>query len=591
MAVDDVHEVVEGLLRVVLAQDRQLVVGRLGVALVEEEVAERERELVVHDRVERVAREELRAILPDLTQEQRLRAVLRLDGLDFLANVGPESRRHLLGNVEAPAVEALVEPLHDDALVLAIAVEQVVTEVRLHRALLRARIIGILERHEAVVALPVVVGVLLAHHVLCLLVADVEPVLPMPRAEYLAFGLEFFLGLDLGRRLRHVLVVHEVVDAAPVLVGTDRLVLAVAIKVDGIIADVVVDTVHDQVHAALLHLRRELLEILEVAEERVNCAVVDGIVAVIRAGIVDRVDVDGRHAEALEVVELLRDAGDIAAEEVVALPLVAVGSRRLAVVSRQVAPFAVLHRLEAARIRTRVVVALVAVEEAVREDLVADGILRPVRRLVVLTVDRELVRLDAAQLELARAAWLRIVAVLLRVVEHELVAVEAVRRRRERGRPDVLVARGRGFRHRIRSDRAGRVVRIVLIATIGRNLGLVDDELRARDIALARGERELYRRALLDGFKRHAVIRTPAVVVDLVLADAAIVGDQALCLTVVVERDIAILGDIDLLRQRILARHLDRDRVVALLERDGLLEEIVEHLVAHQRVIDRAKAA
>ena len=79
--------------------------------------------------------------------------------------------------------------------------------------------------------------------------------------------------------------------------------------------------------------------------------------------------------------------------------------------------------------------------------------------------------------------------------------------------------------------------------------------------------------------------------VDLVLADAAIVGDQALCLAVVVERDIAILGDIDLLRQRILARHLDRDRVVALLERDGLLEEIVEHLVAHQRVIDRAKAA
>ena len=435
------------------------------------------------------------------------------------------------------------------------------------------------------------VGVLLAHHVLCLLVADVEPVLPMPRAEDLAFGLEFFLGLDLGRRLRHVLVVHEVVDAAPVLVGTDCLVLAVAVEVDGIIADVVVDTVHDQVHAALLHLRRELLEILEVAEERVNCAVVDGIVAVIRAGIVDRVDVDGRHAEALEVVELLRDAGDIAAEEVVALPLVAVGSRRLAVVSRQVAPFAVLHRLEAARIRTRVVVALVAVEEAVREDLVADGILRPVRRLVVLAVDGELVRLDTAQLELARAAGLRIVAVLLRVVEHELVAVEAVRRRRERGRPDVLVARGRGFRHRIRSDRAGRVVRIVLIATIGRNLGLVDDELRARDIALARGERELYRRALLDGFKRSAVIRTPAVVVDLVLADAAIVGDQALCLTVVVERDIAILGDIDLLRQRILTRHLDRDRVVALLERDGLLEEIVEHLVAHQRVIDRAKAA
>lgn len=86
-----------------------------------------------------------------------------------------------------------------------------------------------------------------------------------------------------------------------------------------------------------------------------------------------------------------------------------------------------LHRLEAARIRTRVVIALVAVEEAVREDLVADGVLRPVRRLVVLAVDRELVRLDAAHLELARAAGLRIVAVLLRVVEHELVAVEAVR--------------------------------------------------------------------------------------------------------------------------------------------------------------------
>ena len=79
--------------------------------------------------------------------------------------------------------------------------------------------------------------------------------------------------------------------------------------------------------------------------------------------------------------------------------------------------------------------------------------------------------------------------------------------------------------------------------------------------------------------------------VDLVLADAAIVGNQVPCLAVVVERDIAVLGDIDRLRQRVRSRHRDRDRVVALLQGDRLLEEIVEHLVAHQRVRDCAEAA
>ena len=79
--------------------------------------------------------------------------------------------------------------------------------------------------------------------------------------------------------------------------------------------------------------------------------------------------------------------------------------------------------------------------------------------------------------------------------------------------------------------------------------------------------------------------------VDLVLADAAIVGNQVPCLAVVVERDIAVLSDIDRLRQRVRSRHRDRDRVVALLQGDRLLEEIVEHLVAHQRVRDCAEAA
>ena len=79
--------------------------------------------------------------------------------------------------------------------------------------------------------------------------------------------------------------------------------------------------------------------------------------------------------------------------------------------------------------------------------------------------------------------------------------------------------------------------------------------------------------------------------VDLVLADAAIVSNQVPCLAVVVERDIAVLGDIDRLRQRVRSRHRDRDRVVALLQGDRLLEEIVEHLVAHQRVRDCAEAA
>lgn len=221
-----------------------------------------------------------------------------------------------------------------------------------------------------------------------------------------------------------MLVIHEVIDAAPVFIRTDRLVLAVAIEIDGVIADVVVNAVHDEVHAAFLHFRREFLEVLRRTKERVNRAVVDGIVAVVRAGVVNRVDVNRRDAEALQIVELLRDAGDIAAKEIIALPFIAIGSRRLAVVGRQRIPFAVLDRLEAACIFARIVVALIAIKEAVWENLIADGFLGPIRRLEVFAVDRQLIRLNAAQLKLPRMARLRVIAVFLRVVKQEFIAIE-----------------------------------------------------------------------------------------------------------------------------------------------------------------------
>ena len=585
MAIDDIHELVERLLRIVLTQLREHIIAVLRLAA-HDETHDRIGELVVHHGVHRIAHEELRAILPDLAEQQRLIAILRLDGLHLVADIRPESRRNLLRDIDTPAGEAVVEPLHDDALFAVTAIEQIVAEIRMLRRRCRvAREILVAERREVRAALPAMVVVLRPHLVRHLDILDIEPVLPMPRAEHLTLSLELLLRLGLRLRLRELLRVHEIVDLAPVLIRTDRLILAIAVEIDGVVTDMVVHAIHDEMHAALLHLRGKLREIVKIAEERIDRAVVTRIVVMVRRRRVDRVQIDRRDAKLLQIVELLRDAGEIAAEEIVAIPLVTV--RRAGVrVRRQRRPGAVLHRLRAACRRARIVVRLVAVEETIREDLAADSFLRPIRRLIALLEASDLEILRARELELARAARLRIVAVLLRIVEHELIPIDTIALRRERHLPDIRAILFADLRHLVVRRRARLIVRVVLVAAPRRHGSLRHHELRRRDIAGRRLDLQRDRRALGDSAPRAAHLRAPAVMDDLVRADAAVVRDDALVRRVIVERHRTRLRDVDGLRDRRLACLRDRRRIVADRHLRIRLIEIRQHEIVHRAVLD-----
>ena len=64
MRIDDIHQVVKSLLRIVLPQLHEHVIGVLRLAA-HHELADGIRQLIVHDRIHRIAHEELGSILPD----------------------------------------------------------------------------------------------------------------------------------------------------------------------------------------------------------------------------------------------------------------------------------------------------------------------------------------------------------------------------------------------------------------------------------------------------------------------------------------------------------------------------------------------
>ena len=143
------------------------------------------------------------------------------------------------------------------------------------------------------------------------------------------------------------------VEEEPVDVGRVGPVLEDVVEGEEAPPDVVEDAVEDHAHPAGVGRVEELAEGGVAAEERVDPVVVPGVVAVVRGGGEDRVEVEGVHAEVLQVVELLGDAEEVA-------PLEAVGGRR------GVPGLEVRGPGEA-----------LAPREAVGEDLVEDGVADP----------------------------------------------------------------------------------------------------------------------------------------------------------------------------------------------------------------------
>ena len=127
-----------------------------------------------------------------------------------------------------------------------------------------------------------------------------------------AVGEEFALGRSRVRIDRRPLVVagadEGVVEIEPV---AGRQVAHPPVAA----AAVVEDHVHDDLHAAGVGLVNEVDVLLHGAEARIDVIVVRDGVAVVGAGVVllDRVEPDGRHAQVVDVVEMVHDTLDVTA--------------------------------------------------------------------------------------------------------------------------------------------------------------------------------------------------------------------------------------------------------------------------------------
>ena len=169
------------------------------------------------------------------------------------------------------------------------------------------------------------------------------------------------------------------------LVGADAGIVAEAVEVDAVGTGMAEDAVEDDMDAFFPGSLTEFGELFIRPQHGVDAEVIGRAVTVIAGTFKNRVEVNGRNAQFLEIGQFFPDAGDVAAEKVV-IDDVALAFA-LAVIGH-IVPVAVddgaLLAVEAAR-------RMGTVAEAVREDLVDDGVLEPVRRMGVLIVDRDLI--------------------------------------------------------------------------------------------------------------------------------------------------------------------------------------------------------
>ena len=265
---EQVHERVVHGQGVVEALLQEEALERPGVGAEAEEIQHRAAEGVVHDRIQgraegvaaaRAVGELRRRVLPDLAEYGGL-GVLRLGGGAYLLErvVG-----ELVGHVQAPAGRAAPQPGPDDAVLAG------------DDELFPARVV-------------------LVH------LGEVGEVPP---------------AAVLLRPLREVVPAVEG-RIFPGVIGPVGAVVVVAVEVYAVRARVGEDAVEHYAYPALLRRGHEALEVLERAEDGVGLHVVAGVVAVVAAGVDNRVEVYGTDAEALEVAELLLYAAEGAAEEV-----------------------------------------------------------------------------------------------------------------------------------------------------------------------------------------------------------------------------------------------------------------------------------
>ena len=345
LAVVAAHEVeggVEVVARVVLAQlleaGRQLRGAHLAAHIGEKPRAQR----VVHRAVQLLALEVLaqlaigelvRRVLPDLADQDAVRLLGEQGALDLRDELVGELIRH----VEAPAARARAQPPADDAVAIA-------------HELVERLAVGA-EARKVLVAPPPGIGAV---------VVEGEPVavrrpVALPRAR-LAIG-------------------------------------AKAVEVAGVGAAVVEDAVEDDRDPPLGGVDAQLAEALLIAQHRIDAQVVGGVIAVVARRLEDGVEIEHRHAELLEIVEVLADALERAAVEVpvgdAAVLGARIGGRRVPVLHERASGAALA--LNGKRVR-RALAPVLAARKTIREDLIDDALTVPARLMLARLVDRDLER-------------------------------------------------------------------------------------------------------------------------------------------------------------------------------------------------------
>ena len=342
--------------------------------------------------------------------------------------------------------------------------------------------------------------------------------------------------------------------------------------------------IHNQVHATLVHLCYQLLEVLHVAQQRVKSAIIYCIIAMVGAGTHHRVYINGGNAQILQIVQLLGDTCQIAAEEVVAILGISILVRSLAMVCRNIVPIPVLDWLAATGSGTGIVVGLVTVKEAVRENLAGNGFLGPVRGMVVSSIHCQLERLGSTQCCSTDVARTGVITVLKHIIQQEGIAVHAVFLRGNGNRPDIAAILGTNLLHVVSYGLACGIIRVVLVTAVGSNLCLGKYQLGILHIPLLGADGELDSLPYLGWLERSAVCGIPGVMYYLVRMDAAIVNNDFLASKVVVEAYLAVLADCYLLLYCLLPLLLDFGSVSACLYIQGGLIELVHQEVAHYLV-------
>jgi hypothetical protein len=156
-----------------------------------------------------------------------------------------------------------------------------------------------------------------------------------------------------------------------------RFVFAVAVKVDGVAADVIERRIWNDANASLRRFACQALEIRIGTEVRVDIFEVGSVVFVVARRLENRRHVNRIGTEVGNVIELVDNARKVTAKEIIVVNIIGAVARLGAV--RFIKPVLMkLHAVILIRGHTRFrVVAFIAIAKAFGEDVVIDNVLRP----------------------------------------------------------------------------------------------------------------------------------------------------------------------------------------------------------------------